>query len=155
MWELHLRQNDERPFETRSEHDSQIFGTLHANLIGPMTPEAHWSHTKYSLILHDECSSFGFAFNLTHKITLRTIIELDTAIETKFQKQVHTLKTGNGSDFINNELEIYCWDRGITSMTSVPHNPELNGWAERQNRYHIKGACTMLNDSDLGKDLWG
>ena len=40
---------DERPFENRSEHDSQMLGTLHADLIGPMTLETQWSHAKVQL----------------------------------------------------------------------------------------------------------
>jgi len=31
---------DEKPFKSRTERDSRTFGTLHADLIGPMTPEA-------------------------------------------------------------------------------------------------------------------
>ena len=31
---------DERPFEDRAEHDSQLFRTLHTDLIGLMNPEA-------------------------------------------------------------------------------------------------------------------
>jgi len=30
---------DEKPFEDRAEHDSQLFRTLHADLIGPMNPK--------------------------------------------------------------------------------------------------------------------
>ena len=35
-----LSKMDEIPFETREDQDSQLFGTLHADLIGPMNPEA-------------------------------------------------------------------------------------------------------------------
>src|SRR5882724_2864737 len=147
---------DERPFEIRMECDSQVFGTLHADLMGPMTPEARWSHTKFSLLIHDDNLSLGFAFNLTHKDqATKIIIRLDKVIENKFQMWVHTLKTDNGGEFINNKLQTYCQERGITSSTSVAYNPELNGHAERRNRTHIKGFRTMLKDSDLGKDLWG
>ena len=31
---------DEKPFENRTEHDTCTFGTLHADIMGPMTPEA-------------------------------------------------------------------------------------------------------------------
>src|SRR5882672_2729442 len=124
--------------------------------MGPMAPEARWSHAKFSLVVHDECSSFGFVFNLTHKDhTVKALIDLDKAIENKFQKRIHTLRTDNGGEFINNKLQAYCQDRGITSTTSVAYSPELNGRAERRNRTHIEGARTMLKDSDLGKDLWG
>jgi len=124
--------------------------------MGLMAPEARWSHAKFSLVVHDECSSFGFVFNLTHKDhTVKALIDLDKAIENKFQKRIHTLRTDNGGEFINNKLQAYCQDRGITSTTSVAYSPELNGRAERRNRTHIEGARTMLKDSDLGKDLWG
>src|SRR5882724_10423900 len=138
------------------ERDSQVFGTLHADLMGPMTPEAIWSHARFSLLIHDDSSSFRFTFNLTHKNQMaKIIIRLDKVIENKFQKWVHTLKTDNGGKFINDELQAYCQERGITSSTSVAYNPELNGHAERRNRTHIKGVQMMLKDSDLGKDLWG
>jgi len=110
-------------------------------------------HAKFSLVVHDECSSFGFVFNLDH--TVNVFIDLDKVIENKFQKWVHTLKMDIGGEFTNNELQTYCWDRGITSATSVTYNPELNGCSERPNRTHIEGARTMLKDLDLGKDLWG
>ena len=86
-------------------------------------------HAKFSLVVHDECSSFGFVFNLDH--TVNVFIDLDKVIENKFQKWVHTLKTDNGGGFTNNELQTYCQDRGSTSAMRVTYNPELNGHAER------------------------
>jgi len=83
------------------------------------------------------------------------IIELDKAIKTKFQKRVHTLQTDNDREFINHQLQEYCQGCGISLITSVMYNPELNGHAERQNCTHIEGARTMLKDLELGKDLWG
>src|SRR5882724_7141184 len=82
-----LGKMDERPYATRIERDPQVFGTLHADIIGTMSPEARWTHAKFSLIIHDNCSSFGFAFNLTTKDqTTKTIMDLDRAIENKFQR---------------------------------------------------------------------
>jgi len=104
-----LGKMDERPFEIQTKCDSQVFGTLHANLMGPITPEARWSHAKFSLLIHDDSLIFRFTFNLTHKDqTAKVIIGLDKVIENKFQKWVHTLKTDNGGEFINNELQTYC-----------------------------------------------
>jgi len=132
---------DKRPFEIRMEHDSRVFRTLHADLMGPVTPEARWSPAKFSLLIHDNNSSFGLTFNLTHKDqTAKIIIRLDKVIENKFQMRVHTLKMDNGGEFINNELQTYCQERGITSSTSIAYNLELNGCAERRNRTHIEGV---------------
>ena len=93
-----------------------------------MIPEAQWTHAKFSLIIHDDCSCFGFVFNLAHKDeTAKVIINLEKSIENKFQKRVHTLKTDNGGEFINHELRSHCQSRGISLVTSVPYNPELHG----------------------------
>jgi len=147
---------DEKPFSIRNKRDSQIFGMLHADLMGPMNPEARWTHAKFSLVINDDCSGFGFVFNMQHKDeATKTIIKLDKAVETKFQKRVHTLRTDNGGELVNHRLQEYCQGRGITMITSVAYNLELNGHAERRNRTHIEGARTMLKDSELGKDLWG
>ena len=35
-----LGKMDEKPFGVRSERDSQLFGTLNSDLVGPMIPEA-------------------------------------------------------------------------------------------------------------------
>ena len=95
-------------------------------------------------------------FNLAQKDqTTKAIISLDKSIENKFQKRIHTLKTDNGGEFVNHELQSYCQSRGISLETSVAYKPELNRHAERRNRTHIEGERTMLKDSDLGKDLWG
>jgi len=147
---------DEKPFGVRIARDSQLFGTLHADLIGPMSPEAQWTQARYSLIINDDCSGFGFSFNLKNKDeAAKAIIDLDRAIETKFQKRIHTLQTDNGGEFVNGPLQNHCWEHGISLITSVAYSPELNGHAEWRNRTHIEGARTMLKDSELGKDLWG
>ena len=150
-----LGKMDEKPFETRTSRDPLLFGTLHADLIGPMSPEARWTHAKFCLVVNDDCSGFGFVFNLKHKDeTVKALIDLDKAIETKFRQRVHTLRTDNGGEFLNHELQSHCRDRGITISTSVAYNPEMNGRAERRNRTLVEGARTMLKDSELGKDLW-
>jgi len=78
---------DEKPFEGRKDRDPLLFGTFHADLMGPMNPEARWSHARLSLVINDDCSGFGFMFNLKHKDdTVKVIIDLDKAIDTKFQK---------------------------------------------------------------------
>jgi len=150
-----LGKMDEKPFEGKQDRDPLLFGTLHADLMGPMNPEARWSHARFSLVINDDCSGFGFVFNLKHKDdTVKAIVDLDKAIETKFQKRVHTLRTDNGGEFVNTQLQTHCRERGISLITSVAYNPELNGRAERRNRTHIEGTRTMLKDSELGKDLW-
>ena len=101
-----LGKMDEKPFQTRGDRDTLLFGTLHADLMGQMSPVAQWSHARFCLDINDDCSGFGFAFNLKHKDdTTKAIINLDKVIETKFQKRIHTLRTDNGGEFVNTQLQ--------------------------------------------------
>src|SRR5882724_1478451 len=60
----------------------------------------------------------------------------------------------NGGEFVNTQLQMHCQEHGISLITSIAYNPELNGQAERRNHMHIEGTRTMLKNSELGKDLW-
>ena len=114
-----LGKMDEKPFKTREEWDTQLFATLHADLMGPMNPEAHWSHAKFCLVINDDCSEFGFVFNLRHKDEVtKTIFDLDKAIETKFHKRVHTLRSNNGGKLINRKMQDYCQERYLNDSFS-------------------------------------
>ena len=82
-----LGKMDEKPFEGRKDRDSLLFSMLHADLMGPMNPEARWLHARFCLVINDDCSSFSFVSNLKHKDDMvKAIIDLDKTIETKFQK---------------------------------------------------------------------
>jgi len=82
-----LGKMDEKPFKGRKDRDHLLFGTLHVGLMGPINPKARWSHARFSLVINDNCLGFGFVFNLKHKDdTSKVIIDLNKAIETKFQK---------------------------------------------------------------------
>jgi hypothetical protein len=42
-----LGKMDEKPFKNCEERNTHLFGTLHADLIGPMSPQARWMHVKF------------------------------------------------------------------------------------------------------------
>ena len=62
---------------------------------------------------------------------VKAIMDLDKKIETKFQKQVHTLRIDNGGEFVNAQLQTHCREHRISLVTSIAYNPEVNGHAER------------------------
>ncbi|GJV75584.1 retrovirus-related pol polyprotein from transposon TNT 1-94 [Tanacetum coccineum] len=62
--------------------------------------------------------------------------------------KVKQIRTDNGTEFINHELERFCDAKGISQNFSSPYTPDQNGVAERKNRTLIEAARTMLNESD-------
>ena len=68
--------------------------------------------------------------------------------------KVKQIRTDNGTEFRNQDLESFCEEKGISQNFSSPYTPEQNGVAERKNRILIEAARTMLNGSVLPKHFW-
>ncbi|GKA20198.1 retrovirus-related pol polyprotein from transposon TNT 1-94 [Tanacetum coccineum] len=71
-----------------------------------------------------------------------------------FGPVIKQIRTANGTEFRNSELEIFCDEKGISHNFSSLYTPKQNGVAERKNRTLIKAARTMLNRSVLSKHFW-
>nr|GEY42527.1 hypothetical protein [Tanacetum cinerariifolium] len=65
-----------------------------------------------------------------------------------------SLRSDNGTEFKNNDLNQFCRMKGIKREFSVPRTPQQNGIAERKNRTLIEAARTMLTDSLLPILFW-
>ena len=101
-------------------------------------------HTGYSLISPLRRKSDAAAF-------LKTAI---TMLERQTGYTVKRIRSDNGGEFINTELDTFYQSKGIKSETSVPYTPQQNGKAERLNRTLLDKARPMLADANLPKFLW-
>nr|GEU77294.1 putative ribonuclease H-like domain-containing protein [Tanacetum cinerariifolium] len=63
-------------------------------------------------------------------------------------------RSDNGTEFKNNDLNLFCEIKGIKREFSVLRTPQQNGIAERKNRTLIEAARTMLADSLLPISFW-
>ncbi|KAJ9545396.1 hypothetical protein OSB04_025103 [Centaurea solstitialis] len=65
-----------------------------------------------------------------------------------------SLRSDNGTDFKNADLNSFCESKGIERQYHAPGTPQQNGVAERRNRTLIEAARTMLVDSKLPITFW-
>ncbi|GKE74500.1 retrovirus-related pol polyprotein from transposon TNT 1-94, partial [Tanacetum coccineum] len=75
-------------------------------------------------------------------------------VENQNDVNVKQIRTNNGTEFGNHELESFCDEKGISQNFSSPYTPEQNGIAERKNITLIEATRTMLNGSVLSKHFW-
>ena len=65
------------------------------------------------------------------------------------------IRSDNGSEFKNLQVEEYLEEEGIKHEFSAPYTPQQNGVVERKNRTLIDMARTMLGEfktpSDFGR----
>nr|GEV02879.1 hypothetical protein [Tanacetum cinerariifolium] len=72
---------------------------------------------------------------------LKTFI---TGLENQLSLKVKIIRSDNGTEFKNNDLNQLCGINGIKREFSVPRTPQQNGIAERKNKTLIETARTML-----------
>ncbi|UYV73167.1 K02A2.6-like, partial [Cordylochernes scorpioides] len=65
-----------------------------------------------------------------------------------------TIRTDNGSEYVNRHVEDFLNQSGIKHQLTVPYSPAQNGVAERKNRSLMEMTRCMLFDSGLPQSLW-
>ncbi|GKF23549.1 retrovirus-related pol polyprotein from transposon TNT 1-94 [Tanacetum coccineum] len=92
---------------------------------------------------------FKFSNNKTSVTADETpgvLIDFLTLVQRGLHAQVTTVRTDNGTEFLNKTLHAYFAKEGIRHETSTARTPEQNGVVERRNRTLVEAARTMLSD---------
>nr|GEU42483.1 putative ribonuclease H-like domain-containing protein [Tanacetum cinerariifolium] len=77
-----------------------------------------------------------------------------TSLENQLSLKVKVIRSDNGTEFKNFDLNQFCEIKGIKREFSIPGTPKQNGIAERKNRTLIEAARTMLADSLILIPFW-
>ncbi|GKB89386.1 retrovirus-related pol polyprotein from transposon TNT 1-94 [Tanacetum coccineum] len=112
------------------------------------------NHAKYTLVIIDEYSRYTWVYFLKKKNqAAEMIMSFIRMVENQNDIKVKQIRTDNGTEFRNFELESFCDEKGISQNFSSPYTPEQNGVAERKNITLIEAARTMLNGLLLLKNF--
>nr|GEX16785.1 ribonuclease H-like domain-containing protein [Tanacetum cinerariifolium] len=66
-----------------------------------------------------------------------------TGIENQLSLNVQIIRSDNGTEYKNQDLNPFCGMKGVKREFSVPRTPQQNGIAERNNRTLIEAARNM------------
>jgi transposase InsO family protein len=67
---------------------------------------------------------------------------------------VKKIRSDNGSEFKNLQVEEYLVEEGVKHEFSAPYTPQQNGVVERKNRTLIDMARTMLGEFKTPERFW-
>nr|GEU51004.1 hypothetical protein [Tanacetum cinerariifolium] len=110
---------------------------------------------SYCIVVTDDYSRFTWVFFLATKDETSPILKIFiTGLENQLSLKVTIIRSDNGTEFKNNDLNQFCGMNGIKREFSVPRTPRQNGITERKNRTLIEAARTMLADSLLPIPFW-
>jgi hypothetical protein len=69
-------------------------------------------------------------------------------------KKIKTLRTDNGTEFINQNFSNFTSSRGIIHQTTCVYTPQQNGVSERKNRHLLEMTRTLLFQNNVPKFFW-
>jgi transposase InsO family protein len=127
---------------------------LHTDLFGPV---AYLSigGSKYGLVIVDDFSRFTWVFFLQDKSetqgTLKCFLRRD---QNEFELKVKKIRSDNGSEFKNLQVEEFLEEEGIKHEFSAPYTPQQNGVVERKNRTLIDMVRTMFVEFKTSERFW-
>ncbi|KAJ9555302.1 hypothetical protein OSB04_009916 [Centaurea solstitialis] len=145
----------------KASHKSKTINTisaplqlLHMDLFGP-TNVMSIGKKSYCLVIIDDYSRFTWVFFLRTKDETSGLIKpFVKRVENQVNLRVKVIRSDNGTEFKNADLNSFCEEKGIERQFSAPRTPQQNGVAGRRNRTLIEAARTMLADSKLPITFW-
>jgi transposase InsO family protein len=127
---------------------------LHMDLFGPVSYISIGGN-KYGLVIVDDYSRFTWVFFLHDKSeTQGTIKKFARQAQNEFDVKIKKIRSDNGSEFKNTQVEDFLDEEGIKHEFSAPYSPQQNGVAERKNRTLIESARTMLDEYKTSDRFW-
>jgi transposase InsO family protein len=127
---------------------------LHMDLFGPV---AYLSigGSKYGLVIVDDFSRFTWVFFLQDKSKTQVTLKLFLRrAQNEFELKMKKIRSDNGSEFKNLQVEEYLEEEGIKHEFFAPYTPHQNGVVERKNRTLIDMARTMLGEYKTPELFW-
>ncbi|GKA40742.1 retrovirus-related pol polyprotein from transposon TNT 1-94 [Tanacetum coccineum] len=86
------------------------------------------NHEKCTLVIIDEYSRYTWVHFLRKKSQEpEVIMSFIRMVENQNDVKVKQIRTDNGTEFRNHELESFCDEKGISQNFSSPYTPEQNG----------------------------
>ncbi|KAJ9535705.1 LOW QUALITY PROTEIN: hypothetical protein OSB04_un001143 [Centaurea solstitialis] len=127
---------------------------IHMDLFGP-TNVMSIGKKSYCLVIVDDFSRFTWVYFLKTKDETSGLIKsFVTRVENQTNLKVKVIRSDNGTEFKNSDINSFCDEKGIEKQYSAPRTPQHNGVAERRNRTLIEAARCLLADSKLPITFW-
>ena len=131
-----------------------LFDLIHTDVWGP-SPIMSKSGYRWYLSLTDDCSRMTWLYLLKTKAEVKKVFkDFITMVKTQFETNIKVIRSDNGTEFVNQELQLFFKENGILHETSCVGTPQQNGVAERKNRHILEISRALLIESNVPKYFW-
>ena len=124
---------------------TRVLELLHMDLFGP-TIYKSLEGNLYCLLIVDDYSRYTWVFFLHDKTEVASCFKkFAKRAQNEFEVKLKKIRSDNGKEFDNTNIEAYCDEVGIKHEVSTTYTQQ-NGVVERKNRTLITLARTMLDE---------
>ncbi|KAJ9512226.1 hypothetical protein QJQ45_012781 [Haematococcus lacustris] len=157
----HRQQQQRDCAETRPEQGGGIGNEMaearrlvHMDVCGPISPPAR-DGSLYLATFLDDFTRLSVVMPMRSKAQVPSIVkQVIEQLETQSGQRCKAIRTDNGTEYVNKQMQQYCSDKGIIHQHSAPYSPEQNGAAERLNRTIMEKARSILHAGRMGLHHW-
>jgi hypothetical protein len=111
--------------------------------------------SKYGLVIVDDFSRFTWVFFLLDKSeTQGTLKRFLKRVQNEFELKVKKIRSDNGSEFKNLQVEEFLEEEGIKHEFFAPYTPQQNSVVERKNMTLIDMTRMMLGEFKTPERFW-
>ena len=130
------------------------FDLVHTDVWGP-SPVISKSGCKWFVLFTDDCTRMTWLYLLKSKDEVTHIFQIfHTMVKTQFRKEIKMVRSDNGKEYINRNLQDFFIKNGIIHETSCVGTPQQNGIAERKNRQILETARSLLFENHVPQIFW-
>ena len=144
------------PMTGTIQYDANEFlDEWHVDTIGPISIET-LKGSRYILNMIDIKTKLLLTEIVKNKCDVsKIIIQKIKQHQNQTNKKLKTLRSDQGKEIVNNELNEFLVNNGTTHTTSTPYTPQHNAIIERCNRTLCEMAKCMMNHCNCYIPLWG
>ncbi|PWA96217.1 hypothetical protein CTI12_AA041970 [Artemisia annua] len=143
------------PFSSSSFHATSMFELIHVDLWGPYKYSTV-NNCKYFLTIVDDYSRATWTYLLPSKAhTTSNIKTFHAFVQNHFNTSIKTIRSDNGSEFLNHNLTTFFQNHGIIHQTSCPYTPQQNSRVERKHKHLLEVARALRFQANIPIHLWG
>jgi hypothetical protein len=138
----------------KSQRASTPLYLIHSDLMGPFS-HPYISKSRFVLIFVDDLSRFTWIYFLRQKSKVfQHLKDFKALVETQSGKKIKVLRTNNGGEYVNHEIQNIFHEAGIQLQHTTPYTLQQNEVVEQKNRSLKEMASCMLHAKSLPKRLW-
>jgi hypothetical protein len=127
---------------------------VHSDIFGP-TRTPSLGGKRYFLLFVDDYTRMMWLYILDKKSEAFSVfLKFQALVERQSGRQIKTLRTDRGGEFIYTPFMDYCKEKGIKRQLTIRKTPQQNGVAERKNRTIAEMARSMLKGKGLPNTFW-